>query len=43
MNPCYEAVFRIGYGKVVFYATSIDKIIKKIIQLTKQKQAQNTT
>ena len=39
----YESIFRIEYGKVVFYATSIDKILKIIIQLSQKTKAQNTT
>ena len=39
----YESIFRIGYGKVVFYTTSIDKIIKVITQLSQKIKTQNTT
>ena len=39
----YESVFRSGYGKVVFYATSIDKILKIITQLVQKTKTQNTT
>lgn len=39
----YESIFRNGYGKIVFYATSIEQIIKKINQLLKNTQIQNTT
>lgn len=39
----YESIFRIGYGKVVFYATSLEKIIKIITQLSQKTKTQNTT
>ncbi len=39
----YESVFRKGYGEVVFYATSVDRIIEKISQLLKNTKIQNTT